>query len=331
MLKRFHLRNGNKKTMSKSVSGFTSTPIVSLEHDSKKKSFLINFMQSIESIFNHSDSSQRTKTQLVSGFTLIELIVVVSIIGLLSSIVMTSLSDARERARMAANMQFDANIKHTIGDQMVGEWLFDEGGIIAIDTSSFGNNGVVDRAVWDALSGYNDKGVYYFSGGSPTSASSISVKLNGIKTNNLTISAWVKPDISTDALVGIIAARNGQMTGLMNYNKEVHIAWNENYWNTPTGLRMITGKWNFIVMSVTPTKITLYVNNNKPKVFTGTFSVLDFSNSPIYIGRDRDQGGLPGYIDNVRIYTSALTTAQIEALYAEGIKDHPSEDIIAKK
>lgn len=264
------------------------------------------------------------------GFTLIELIVVVSIIGLLLSIVTTSLGDARERARMAANMQFDANIKHTIGDQMIGEWLFNEGGTTVIDTSSFGNNGsFIGSPVWDSTAGYDSKGVYKFNGLNY-------VFINGLKgsskTNNLTFSAWIKGKNYADQ--GGIIYLLGQKTGLMSSaNNQLRVIW-DNQWMYAydTGLNMSEDKWNFVAMSVNPKGITLYLNDKSFEIdgSTGlTFSTVDLSRI-VAIGKG-DDSGWNGYIDNVRIYTSALTTAQIEALYAEGMKDHPSEEVIAKK
>jgi prepilin-type N-terminal cleavage/methylation domain-containing protein len=55
------------------------------------------------------------------AFTLIELLVVVSIIGLLSSIVLVSLKSSSNNARIAAGMQFSANIKNGLGDELKGE------------------------------------------------------------------------------------------------------------------------------------------------------------------------------------------------------------------
>lgn len=70
------------------------------------------------------------------GFTLVELLLVISIIGLLSSIVLASLNDAREKARIAKILQFDANIQHGIGDKTMTDISFNDG--TYTDTS--GNN-----------------------------------------------------------------------------------------------------------------------------------------------------------------------------------------------
>lgn len=64
--------------------------------------------------------------RLARGFTLIELLVAISIISLLSSIVLASINTAREKGRFAAARQQDAVFQHTIGDQLIGWWPFDD-------------------------------------------------------------------------------------------------------------------------------------------------------------------------------------------------------------
>ena len=74
-----------------------------------------------------SASSLNQNKSKLNGFTLVELLVVISIIGLLSSIVLVSFSNSRDKARLAKSQQFDAQISHALGAYAVGIWRFEEG------------------------------------------------------------------------------------------------------------------------------------------------------------------------------------------------------------
>lgn len=70
------------------------------------------------------------------AFTLIETLVVISIIGLLSSAALVSVNQAGEKARIARLLSFSSPIKNGIGHNIVGEWLFENN----IDDTSGANN-----------------------------------------------------------------------------------------------------------------------------------------------------------------------------------------------
>ena len=59
------------------------------------------------------------------AFTLIELLVVIAIIGILSGLIITTMSGATESARIAKLKVYSNSVRDTLGANMVSEWKFD--------------------------------------------------------------------------------------------------------------------------------------------------------------------------------------------------------------
>ncbi len=76
------------------------------------------------------------------GFTLIELMVVMFIIGLLSVIMFVNYFDTSDRARIAKDLNFEAQVDHALGGKLVGEWTFDNiaSNQTTVNDSSANNN-----------------------------------------------------------------------------------------------------------------------------------------------------------------------------------------------
>ena len=65
--------------------------------------------------------------QFNRAFTLIELLVVIAIIGILSGLIITTMSGATESARIAKLKVYSNSVRDSLGANLVSEWKFDEG------------------------------------------------------------------------------------------------------------------------------------------------------------------------------------------------------------
>jgi len=137
-------------------------------------------------------------SQSNKGFTLIELLVVISIIGMLASIVLASLNSAREKARIAASMQFEANLYRVYGANAVGIWNFDEGsGTTVADLSGRNNTGtLVGNPVWvDGIAGkaLQFNGTNKVSLATPLDSQSVITLVGGETAGKSMACAWLYP------------------------------------------------------------------------------------------------------------------------------------------
>jgi prepilin-type N-terminal cleavage/methylation domain-containing protein len=247
------------------------------------------------------------------GFTLIELMVVIGIISILSAVVLGFVNGARESGRMSASIQFDTNVKHTIGDQLVGEWNFDESsGNTVLDTSSYGNNGTISGSSYSRVNGVFGNALGLVAGNSLVSIPSSPI-LN-LYRNSFTASIWVKTNSAGD--MKIFKIGNGSNAELNYYHNYLRNCFN----NCEGTLKTFVADniWHNVAVIGDDKSIRLYFDGKLMPDNTLPASTLIMSGG-VTVGLSTS---FQGYVDEFRLYSTPLEVAQIQQLYAEGLKSH---------
>lgn len=273
------------------------------------------------------------------GFTLVEMLVVVAIIGVLAAVVLVSLSESRERARIAKGLQFEANIHHSLGAYAVGMWDLNEGsGTTATDYSDFKNNGVVSGATYSSDTPSNKDYSLSFDGVNDYIQISNSGALN--VTEGITITMWLYLESDPNCngsnnwrSVLHKGSTAGSSTGydiVLEQNRtftfDIGAATGPLRYNTDYSDRLPIKKWTFLVFSYNSynSGVKVYLD---AKEISGTYwshgtGLIKTNSNNLYINNSspsacpNGSGDFPGKIDEVRIYDRALNSSEIKRLYA---------------
>jgi len=270
------------------------------------------------------------------AFTLMELLVVIAVIGLLSSIIFAITRGADEQGRIAKGLQFGQHLQNSLGAFAVGIWSFDEGaGTTARDISGWGNNGTINGAAYttDTASdmGYSlsFNGVdNYINAGNNTSLNI---------TNAITLGIWVKPQsmpnnnkvinkgdvelLHWDAVFEDISGKGFQWN-LPGTNS----SWWESRYN------ISYGNWYHVVFTYDSStqKMRSYINGTLTR--EGTVSgTITTNTSTLIIAQDEGGGRYNGLIDEVQIYDASLTLAQIQSQYYTGLDRLLAKNLITEQ
>lgn len=247
------------------------------------------------------------KNKNKKGFTVIELLIVVAIISILSSIIIGSLNSARTKASIASGKKFAASLDHAYSTDAAGLWDFNEtSGTTVSDKSSNENNGTISgTSNW--VSGVNGNAI------SLDLNSSVDLGHSDLyNSSDFTISFWVKPGgfDGTPAQWGNILMRggvyntNGFRFGARNDGKLV-------FWSTESGgslnftstKAISTDRFYHIALTYSSGKATMYIDGQD----VGSANGLHIPISTLVLNDNvgYSHGNIMIY-DDVRFFRSSL-------------------------
>ncbi|MDO8524435.1 MAG: LamG domain-containing protein [bacterium] len=265
-----------------------------------------------------------------NGFTLLELLIVIGIIGILAGVVLVSFPSADKKAKLANALSFSDNVRGSLQPDMIAWWKLDEtAGTIASDSWWNQLNGTVFGATWvegiinNALSfdGAND----YVDFGNNASLD---------LTHTGTIEFWFKNDSWQSSYVSLIqkgagggwCSNNYQPFTIFNHYTGNYIAFSmcsaSSYNSVSIAPRPTTGAWHHYVFTFNGTKLKSYLDGKIQQTANQTLD-MRVQNVALWVGRS-SPGYILGLVDEVRIYSEALPTSAIQQHYAQGLETHSS-------
>jgi prepilin-type N-terminal cleavage/methylation domain-containing protein len=275
------------------------------------------------------------------AFTLLELLVVITIIGILSSIVIVSMSGSTDSATIAKGKAYAQQVHALLGANTVGVWNFDEGIVNtcsvtqdACDISGYNNHGTfvgdthfIDSDVEGYALSFDGTGDYVDCG------TNNSLKIAG----SLTIETWVNPaSIGSENWRDFISYSPGD--DAKGYSVQLYIDGRIRFWAS-NGVRihvysntvLTAGYWHHVVAYYDGTKIGTVIDGVVQSNTTDKTDEIGQWGLSFKIGSPGSPYNyFSGLIDEVRIYVAALPSTEIQKHYVQGLNKLLSNQVITQ-
>lgn len=160
-------------------------------------------------------------------------------------------------------------------------------------------------------------------GRSASGAFSESVIKTGAEETTYTLAVWVKPDGDQGGRERLILGKPGFHAGLMAHSERGENSFGFTLWNkADKSIQALTSpvsdftSWHHLALVYATRKITLYLDGKVAKTVDFAGELRDYPNQIFVGGLGRGNFDFKGLIDEVRIYTRALSEEDVQALMA---------------
>jgi prepilin-type N-terminal cleavage/methylation domain-containing protein len=270
---------------------------------------------------------------LKQAFTLIELLVVIAIIGILSGLIVITMSGVTQKATIAKAQVFSNSLRNSLMMSLISEWKFDGTGIAdgsAIDTTytqdTWGTNPGVVGGVPKAYSGSNCiNGSCILLDGVTDRVTHTDIHFADYAPH--TVSIWVK--WGTTPPSSYIAPYGRGWSGSSNvyFSKTLKVfairsvgSSTEQAIAGSNSTTVFDNNWHHVVWTVDSSRNAKFYLDG---IQNGSVTVIATSTEMYYgsIGRGYNNNAYSwnGYIDELRVFSETLTSSQIKEQYYVGL------------
>jgi prepilin-type N-terminal cleavage/methylation domain-containing protein len=251
------------------------------------------------------------------SFTLVEILVVIVIIGILSSFIFFTINDSVEKASIAKSKMFSESIRNNLLLNLVSEWKLDGNA-----NDSWGsNNGNPANMSYESEDNCISGQCGIFNGSSSIVNCGNNNSLN--ISSSVTISAWAKFNI-LNRHQSIVS--RGSTTGNDNFNFNLEADGRVRFWinnTTYAYFQSITDtNWHYMVAVWNGVQNIIYLDG-VVGVPTDWSPILSTSNANVLIGywNNDTSWALNGLIDEIEIYNAAISETAIKQNYLSGLNN----------
>ncbi len=270
------------------------------------------------------------------SFTLIEILVVIVVIGILSSFILVGMSSITDKANIAKGQAFSNSLRNSLLTNLVSEWKFDGIGVADgqsadetyIKDSWGSNNGTIINHQPDVNSGSScvSGSCLSFAGANTDYVAIGDIGTFDFDTSNFTLSVWAKPFLLNADNRLITKWNNGSNGWALNvYNADGYLDFVTNngtvFTRTRSASLIKTSNWYYFVAIKNGTDGKMFIDGVEP-VYAMKDSMVNptVNNYGLFIGAEYSATWyFTGLIDEVRIYNQATSSSQIKQNYYLGL------------